>query len=157
MHLFFQHFLLKPVAVLVAGLWLTSCTGTSETPDAPPPLAAFTVDYGAIPRATLQPLTPGPTVTPGGSTTVSFATDILPWMQSTCLGCHGGIAGMWLIDYDHAILPSMNGPTIYPGDPERSPLYFYVRDGLMPAHGDPVPEDQVDLLRRWIAEGALNN
>lgn len=157
MRFFLQRFWLLPPAILLLCLLLAACTDTSETQSPSPPLAAFTVDYSAIPRATLQPVTPVPTVTPGGTTTVRFSQDILPWMQKTCVGCHGGIAGMWLIDYDHAVLPSINGPTIYPGDPERSPLYVYVRDGLMPANGDPVSPDQVDRLRRWIAEGALNN
>ena len=141
--------------LLLLCLNLSACLASSEE-ETPPPLP-FTVDYSAIPRATPRPVTPVPTVTPGGSMTVSFDRDILPLLQQNCIGCHGGIAGMWFTDYDRVLLPSNNGPTIYPGEPERSPLYFYVRDGLMPANGDPLPLDQQALLRQWILEGALNN
>lgn len=73
------------------------------------------------------------------------------------MGCHGGIAGMWLTDYDRVRLPSINGATIYPGDPDLSPLYFYVQQGLMPANADPLSSDQSALIRQWIVEGAFNN
>jgi hypothetical protein len=29
--------------------------------------------------------------------------------------------------------------------------------GDMPEDGDPVPAEEIELLRMWIAEGALNN
>lgn len=136
---------------------MKGCTETTPNrlPESTP--VSFIIDYSAIPRGAFPAVTPAPTLTPGGSTTVSFSQDILPILQQNCIGCHGGIAGMWLTDYDRVRLPSNNGATIYPGEPDRSPLYLYVRDGLMPANADPLSPDQIALIRQWILEGAFNN
>jgi mono/diheme cytochrome c family protein len=144
-------------AFILAVFLLPGCTETpsGRLPEGTP--VPFVVDYGAIPRGAFPAVTSAPTVTPGGESTVSFSQDILPLLQQNCSGCHGGIAGMWLTDYDRVRLPSINGATIYPGDPDRSPLYFYVQQGLMPANSDPLSSDQIALIRQWILEGAFNN
>jgi hypothetical protein len=148
----------RALIFLVLLLAINGCTSQAAPPTPDPTLIPFVVDYSAIPRGAFPTVvSPAPTVTVGGVTTVSFAQDILPIFQQNCLGCHGGIANMWLTDYDRVILPSHNGATIYPGDPDSSPLYRYVRDGLMPANADPLPRAQIELIRQWILEGAVNN
>ena len=49
------------------------------------------------------------------------------------------------------------GEVIVPGDPDESYLLESVVTGDMPEDGDPLSEDQIDLIRRWIIEGAKNN
>lgn len=64
---------------------------------------------------------------------------------------------MWLTDYEHVMAGSINGWQVVAGDPEASTLYTYVRDGLMPPIGTKVAPDELERLRRWIAEGAVKN
>lgn len=153
-----QNSTMRAIIAIVVFLFGINACATPITPSPPTPtLQPFVVDYSAIPRATPRPVTPVPTITPGGSTTASFSQDILPILQQNCIGCHGGIAGMWLTDYDRVRLPSNNGATLFPGDPDRSPLYLYLRDGLMPANANRLSPDQIALIRQWILEGAFNN
>lgn len=51
---------------------------------------------------------------------------------------------------------------IVPGDPETSVLYNKVADtgdfgGIMPAAGAPLSAQQIDTIRRWVEDGALDN
>lgn len=134
---------------------LVACT----TPTSPSPstIPTFVIDYSLIPRATFAPLPAQPTVTTGGNTTVSFTTDIQPILNQHCISCHGGIAGMWLTDYEHVLAGSINRGQVVPGNPDDSPLVLYVETGLMPPNADPLTSEQVELIRRWIAEGAVKN
>ncbi|MDQ7028920.1 MAG: c-type cytochrome domain-containing protein [Ardenticatenia bacterium] len=110
-----------------------------------------------LPRATPKPVTPVPTVTPGGNLTVRYGQDIQPILDANCVRCHGGVAGLWLIDYEQTMMGSINGPVVVPGVPEASPLYTYVRDQLMPPDAPPLDEEAVERIRRWIEEGAHKN
>ena len=57
------------------------------------------------------------------------------------------------------------GARIVPGDPETSVLYLRVSpeeiprrlEPLMPNHYERVTDEEAELIRRWISEGALNN
>lgn len=139
---------------MVLMMCLSACTGSDTAPDTIP---TFVVDYSLIPRATFAPLPPEPTITPGGTTTVRFTTDIQPILNQNCISCHGGIAGMWLTDYEHVMVGSINGAQVIPGDPDGSPLYHYVATGLMPPNADPLTPEQIALIREWIAEGAVKH
>lgn len=110
-----------------------------------------------LPRATPRPVTPWPTATPGGDATVSYTRDIQPILNANCVRCHGGIAGLWLTDYEHTMLGGINGPVVVPGNPDASPLYTYVSAGLMPPDAPPLSDEAVELIRQWIAEGAPKN
>jgi hypothetical protein len=56
---------------------------------------------------------------------------------------------------------SDNGPVVRPGDPDGSLLVQKVE--ARQSVGEPMPpeyrlsEEEVDLIRRWIAEGARDN
>jgi len=140
----------------VCAYFLSACT-LAPTPTSTIAMPTFAVDYSLIPRATFAPLPPQPTITPGGSTTVSFSTDIQPIFNANCISCHGGIAGMWLTDYEHVLARSINGAQVISGNPEQSRLLHYVETGLMPPNADPLTPEQINLIRRWIAEGAVKN
>ncbi len=134
-------------------IWLMSaCEPTSISTPTTAPFSPM-----ELPRATPRPVTPMPTVTPGGNTTVSYARDIQPLLNANCVRCHGGIAGLWLSDYEHIMLGSINGPVVVPGDPDASPLYTYVDMGLMPPDAPALSQDDIELIRRWIEEGAPKN
>ena len=49
------------------------------------------------------------------------------------------------------------GTVIEAGDVEGSYLFDMIVAGDMPEEGDPVPEEEIQLIRTWIEAGAPNN
>ncbi|RMF82836.1 MAG: hypothetical protein D6737_00450 [Chloroflexi bacterium] len=97
-------------------------------------------------------------------TTVSFAEDIQPIFQTRCVFCHGPESivgsppnGLQLDTYENVILGSSFLPDVIPGDPDNSTLMIMLRTGTMPALGDPLSEDEINLIAEWIRAGAPNN
>ncbi len=86
---------------------------------------------------------------------VSFATDVRPIFNAKCVGCHGGVkqaGGLGLVFRENAM------SSIVPGSPGRSELIRRVRHDdpelRMPFEGAPLEEDEIDILERWIEQGA---
>lgn len=103
---------------------------------------------------------------PAAQDTVSFANDILPIFQNRCAQCHGAPdedgeprleSGLNLLEYDKVIAGSEWGTVVEAGDPANSFLLDMIVDQTMPEEGDPVPEDEIALIRAWIEAGAPNN
>jgi hypothetical protein len=95
-----------------------------------------------------------------GAATVSFSRQILPILEARCTECHGGPKpelGLVLATWEGAMAGSEYGPVIEPGDPEASLIVKMIANGDMPDEGEPVPPDELELLRAWIREGAGNN
>ena len=109
----------------------------------------------------------------GGTTvdSVSFDLDIFPLIAShNCLnsGCHGtgsSSGGMTLGSgtYTNIINASGDhGPIIVPGNANSSNMYLKLSPtppfgSRMPLTGSPFTSTQLDLLKRWIDQGALDN
>lgn len=94
------------------------------------------------------------------STTVSFAAQVLPILESRCANCHGGQRteeGLALTSHAGLLTGSENGAVIIPGDGVNSMLVQLVADGDMPKRGPKLTPDQVQLIQTWINEGALDN
>ncbi|MDE2781580.1 MAG: hypothetical protein OXK77_01365 [Gemmatimonadota bacterium] len=98
--------------------------------------------------------------------TVSFADDILPIFRQRCGECHGAEdengevrteVSLNLLEYDRVIAGSEFGTVVEAGDPANSFLLDMIVDGTMPEQGDPVPEEEIALIRAWIEAGAPNN
>lgn len=98
--------------------------------------------------------------------TVSFANDILPIFQNRCAKCHGAPdedgeprleSGLNLLEYEKVIAGSEWGTVVEAGDPANSFLLDMIVDQTMPEEGDPVPEEEIALIRAWIEAGAPNN
>lgn len=98
--------------------------------------------------------------------TVSFADDILPIFRQRCAECHGAEdengevrteVSLNLLNYERVMMGSEFGTVIEAGDPANSFLLDMIADGTMPETGDPVPEDEIALIRAWIEAGAPNN
>jgi hypothetical protein len=76
--------------------------------------------------------------------------------------CHGPLDdfGKLRLDSKERILKGGDrGKALVPGKPEQSLMYTRTAlpaDDLdiMPAEGEPLDEQQIEILRRWIAEGA---
>jgi hypothetical protein len=96
---------------------------------------------------------------------VSYADDVYPILENRCIRCHGGIdegevrleLSLNMTTYEGLMLGSEYGEVITPGDPDDSVLIQMIEDGDMPDEGDPVPPEELEILRAWIAEGANNN
>ena len=92
--------------------------------------------------------------------TVSFATDVLPILQSRCINCHGGDRteeGLVLLSYADIMAGSNNGPVVTPGDSEFSLLAELVSNQEMPKRGPKLTPPQMQIIVDWINQGALDN
>lgn len=63
---------------------------------------------------------------------------------------------------DHLLAGGDGGPVVVAGDPERSPMYVRTtlhpsHDDFMPPKGEGLTDEERNLLRMWIAEGAGQN
>lgn len=101
-----------------------------------------------------------PTVT--ASQHVDFNRDIRPIFNAHCITCHGGVkqAGGVSFSYrEQALGTGKSGrPIVVAGNPKASELMARItsRDPeyRMPLHQPPLTDGQIELLRRWIAQGA---
>ncbi len=95
---------------------------------------------------------------------IDFAKDIKPILESSCVSCHreGHDKGdLRLDEREYAFEAGEYGTAVVPFDLEKSTLYQSVtlpanHDDLMPPSnkGGPLPQEQLDLLRDWIVQGA---
>ena len=94
---------------------------------------------------------------------VSFDRQIRPILAKQCLGCHqpsSRQADLSLASYDELIKGGRKGSPIVPGNPDQSLLISRLTGQTtpqMPFGGRPLPDDQIELIRRWIREGAKND
>jgi formylglycine-generating enzyme required for sulfatase activity len=84
---------------------------------------------------------------------VSFTKDVAPILETYCVGCHGSGSGG-----NHISLISrqamLNTKMLTPGNPRASRVYTSVQNGSMPPGGK-LSAANVEVLRQWIAEGAV--
>lgn len=105
---------------------------------------------------------------------VSFKADVAPILTSYCVMCHlpgAEQGGLSLYPDAWALLvnvPSKQSPLLQvePGSPEKSYLYVKLIDTgesvggsgqVMPVQQPPLEQEQIELIRLWIEQGALNN
>lgn len=90
--------------------------------------------------------------------------DVLPVFLMRCVTCHGmrrQEGGLDLRTLSSRLKGGHSGPALVPGQPQKSLLYQRVISGEMPPpellyanRVRPPSEDEVELLRQWIADGA---
>jgi hypothetical protein len=93
---------------------------------------------------------------------VSFVGDIAPILVRNCQACHGSQkaeSGYRADTFERLTKPGdFEVPPITPGDLDESELYRLISsddaDERMPKDADPLPAEQIALIKRWIAEGA---
>jgi len=94
--------------------------------------------------------------------TISFTTHVAPVLEAKCLACHSGttaIAGYSLENRRRAFETGPAGPRIVPGDPKRSRFVNNISAthaslDVMPPVGDRLLKVEIDILHRWIKQGA---
>jgi len=105
----------------------------------------------------------------GGEPAVSFSQDVQPIINQHCVQCHeaGGngavISGFELTTYEGLMKGTDAGPMVIAGDVEGSNILVLMEGRADPSismpHGenDPVPKKDIQTLKVWIEQGAMNN
>ncbi|MEE2776297.1 MAG: c-type cytochrome domain-containing protein [Acidobacteriota bacterium] len=94
---------------------------------------------------------------------VSYHEEVWPIIQTRCQGCHQPAlleGGLDLTNHPAALEGGKGGPSYVPGEPDESVLFRHISgdlEPLMPNQGEPLTADQIDLFRRWITEGAIDD
>ena len=94
---------------------------------------------------------------------VTYAKHVQPILADRCYSCHGAEKqkGDLRLDSPEGIKKGgKNGSILLAGNPAKSSLYHLTLlpagdDDRMPAKGDPLSQVQTDVLREWIATGAI--
>ena len=101
---------------------------------------------------------------------IDFDRHVLPILEQRCNDCHhapfdrsGRLvnpkAGLRFDSYEHVMKGNLDGPVVYANDLEKSSLYTVINlseddDLFMPPKGGPLDTEQIDIIKRWISEGA---
>ncbi len=93
---------------------------------------------------------------------VDFTSEVKPIINQKCIICHGGVkqkAGFSLLFREEALGKTKSGkPAIIPGDADHSELIrrlgLHDPEERMPYMHEPLSGEEVDVIRRWINEGA---
>ena len=92
-----------------------------------------------------------------------YAVRVEPLLKDRCIGCHGESrqkAGLRLDSFAEVMLGSRHGAVVRPGDARHSELFTRISlppsdDKAMPPSGKtPLTDDEVTVIRLWIANGA---
>lgn len=99
---------------------------------------------------------------------VSFKNDVYPIFKQYCLSCHqdnarGYIAsGFSVENYDSILKGTKYGPVLVSGSSIESTIMMLVEHKVDPSIHMPygqkkMPYDKIDILRKWIDQGAKND
>jgi hypothetical protein len=94
---------------------------------------------------------------------VDFAKDIQPLLQQNCVKCHGPEKqkGKLRLDSREAALKGgKTGPAFVVSDGAKSEIVRRISlpksdDDFMPNEGEPLAKERIDLIKKWIDEGAV--
>ncbi|MEP6584646.1 MAG: DUF1549 domain-containing protein, partial [Ginsengibacter sp.] len=93
---------------------------------------------------------------------IDFSADVKPILNKNCITCHGGVrrqADFSLLFRSDALAKTKSGKfAIIPGDPDHSEMIRRLSlkdpEERMPYKHNPLPEEQINILRKWIKQGA---
>jgi hypothetical protein len=101
--------------------------------------------------------------------TVSFRYNVQPILGTNCLECHSPPngegylkTGLSMATYEDLMHGTIYGPVIVSGNSRHSILNMLVEGRAGPSmrmpHGrKPLDTDEIEILRLWVDQGALNN
>ncbi len=99
----------------------------------------------------------------GADDKVTYDDNVAPIFRQRCGTCHNPTAKKADLDVTNYLKLMQGGATgavIEPGDADSSYLFMLVthkEEPYMPQKADKMPDAEIDLLRRWINGGALEN
>lgn len=132
----------------VCGFTLAFGLGACDSQHIPP--AALQPPPNPEPITSPEPLPPveGP---------VTYEIVFARVLEPKCSKCHNEKNAEGFVDVtnledmrDNFALPEL----LVKGNPEKSDLYKVVRKGEMPPKAEALPEDDIELIGRWIREGS---
>lgn len=92
---------------------------------------------------------------------IDFKREIEPIFARTCYQCHGPQKALGQLRLDNKALAmkgGLSGPSIIPGNSKASRLMQRILgegdEMQMPMGGDPLKPEQIELIRKWIDQGA---
>jgi WD40 repeat protein len=94
---------------------------------------------------------------------VTYDDHVAPVLRESCFTCHNldkDRGGLVLTSYLDLMDGGSSGEVIQPGDPDSSRLFLLVshrEEPRMPPSSDRLPEAKLEVIRKWIAGGALEN
>ena len=104
---------------------------------------------------------------PAAKKDLTYAKDIKPILEKSCLNCHGAEKpkSKYRVDSREAIIKGGDSgdPAIIPGKSDKSPLVHYAADLVVDMEMPPTDKrekypawtkDQIALVRAWIDQGA---
>lgn len=89
--------------------------------------------------------------------------DVMPVFKKRCFNCHsrhGTPKGLRLDSYEATVAGGSDGPVVLPGNAMESELVMRIRGESvprMPFLGPPLPDEEIDLIVRWIEAGLPNS
>ncbi len=94
---------------------------------------------------------------------IDFNTQVKPIFNKKCITCHGGVrrkANFSLLFRSEALAKTESGKfAIVPGDPDKSEMIRRLTlkdpEERMPYKHEALRQEEIDILKRWIKEGAL--
>jgi hypothetical protein len=88
---------------------------------------------------------------------IDYIKDVKPLLRNKCSSCHGALRQEGELRLDAARF-AIAAKVVVPGKPEESELIHRVTSSddsiRMPAEGTALAAGEIEILRRWIAEGA---
>ncbi|GAB3645960.1 hypothetical protein GCM10028791_05050 [Echinicola sediminis] len=93
---------------------------------------------------------------------VDFNAEVRPIINGKCISCHGGVkqsGGFSLLFQEDALTPTESGhPAILPGKAEESEMIKRILhqdpEQRMPPEGPALSKEEVEILKKWINQGA---
>ena len=94
--------------------------------------------------------------------TVDFSRDVKPILNNKCLSCHGGVRkqGGFSLLFEHEAFAQLESGKygIVRGKPGQSEMIHRIKskdpDERMPHEMDPLTDEEVEVLTRWVRQGA---
>ena len=94
---------------------------------------------------------------------VSFAKDIQPMLNASCINCHGNNNKLSVRTYANLMKgTSNNGPVVIPKNGAGSLIIKKLQgtasgDRMPPEPASKWSDSKIELVKKWIDQGALNN
>ncbi|MBI2424319.1 MAG: hypothetical protein HYV27_15920 [Candidatus Hydrogenedentes bacterium] len=98
-----------------------------------------------------------------GAPLTNYEDHVKPIFEARCASCHNPDkrkSGLALTSYALLTEGGSSGPVITPGDADGSRLIRLVtkaEEPFMPPSGDPLTPEQIEVIRKWLADGAPAN